>query len=288
MHLWHKTVPAGQADAWTERISVHLDPQRLVIVAPIGKPSARLEVYADTEPEACALRARFGGQVRAVTPESWQPPPVTAPGRPLSVGGRLLVTSRLEELTRLRVEQPGKLALCVPAAMAFGTGEHATTAMCLRLLLDVSRLRAPGAWDLLDLGAGSGILALAGRLFGARHAVGLDNDPHAVRTARENARLNGVGPRRVRFARAELPASDLPPGQRWPVVTANLFSELLIRLLPKTIAPAVAGGGDLILSGVLATQAEEVIAAALAQKLTLVATKSRGRWRAFHLRRNPL
>ena len=138
---------------------------------------------------------------------------------------------------------------------------------------------------MLDLGMGSGILALAGKQFGARSVQGLDNDPHAVRTARENARLNGLPMRTVRFQQADLPLWTPPDRQTWAVVTANLFSELLIRLLPRIIAPAVAPGGDLILSGVLATQADEVIAAVRATGLTLITTKSRGRWRAFHCRR---
>ena len=71
------------------------------------------------------------------------------------------------------------------------------------------------------------------RCFGARQVLGLDNDPHAVRTAKENARLNGLAGRHVRFEQAELPVWHRPPEQTWPVVTANLFSELLIRLLPE-------------------------------------------------------
>ena len=138
--------------------------------------------------------------------------------------------------------------------MAFGTGEHATTAMCLRFLTEIARRRRTEKWELLDLGMGSGILALAGSVFGASHAFGLDNDAHAVRTARENARLNGVSARRVQFARADL-SIWRPDGRAWPVVMANLFSELLVRLMPGVIAPAVAPGGDLVLSGVLATQA---------------------------------
>ena len=170
--------------------------------------------------------------------------------------------------------------------MAFGTGEHATTAMCLRLLKDIARKHTPGSWDVLDLGTGSGILALAGKTFGAGSAFGLDNDPHAVRTARENAQLNGISARSVKFARADLLRWHGENGRTWPVVTANLFSELLIRLMPGVIAPAVAPGSDLILSGVLGSQADEVVAAVGAVGLTLVTTKQRGRWRAFHARRD--
>ena len=169
--------------------------------------------------------------------------------------------------------------------MAFGTGDHATTAMCLRLLLEVARRRVTHPWDILDLGTGSGILALAGKAFGARKVLGLDDDPHAVRTARQNARLNQLASRSVRFEQADLLVRALPTGQTWSVVTANLFSELLIRLLPRTIAPAVAPGGDLILSGVLAAQADGVVASVQTAGLSLAATKIRGRWRAFHCRR---
>ena len=259
-----------------------VDPQRLVIITLPNRPTQRLEIYCDTARQTQKLVARFGGQGREIRPECWQPAPATAPGHPLSIGGRLFVTSRETELEILRRARPDRHVLCIPAAMAFGTGEHATTAMCLRLLLGVSQGRTSRPWDLLDLGMGSGILALAGKQFGARSALGLDNDPHAVHTARENARLNGLFTRAVAFKQADLPAWSPATGQTWAVVTANLFSELLIRLLPRVIVPAVAPGGDLILSGVLATQADELLAAAKAAGLVLGTVKSRGRWRAFH------
>ena len=285
MHVWKKRVLPAQVEPWTERLAVLMDPVRLVVVEPPNGRFHRLEVYFNSEREAGLLVEQFGGAIREVCPEDWQPSPVTAAGKPLKVGGRLLVTSREEELAPLRQSHPDRHVLCIPAAMAFGTGEHATTAMCLRLLLAVSRRHAPGAWDVLDLGTGSGILALAGIAFGAGTALGVDHDPHAVRTARENARLNGVGLRQARFEQVELPAWRNRPARVWPVVTANLFSELLIRLLPEIIAPAVAPGGDLILSGVLATQAAEVVAAVEQSGLQPIRTKPRGRWRAFHCRR---
>ena len=285
MHVWKKQARPDEVDHWVELLGAVVDPQRIVVVEPVHGRSQRVEVYLETEPEARQLLERFKGRVTEVPPESWQPSPVTAPGKPLSIGGRLLVTSREEELESLRQASPGKQILCIPAAMAFGTGEHATTSMCLRLLLEVARQRAGTRWDVLDLGMGSGILALAGKLFGAQQALGVDNDPHAVRTAKENAKLNGLTGRHVRFEQAELPVWHRAPGQAWLVVTANLFSELLIRLLPAIIAPVVAVGGDLILSGVLSTQADEVTAAIHQANLMLLATKARGRWRAFHCRK---
>lgn len=285
MHVWKKRVRPEEVDVWTERLSAVVDPARLAVVEPPHGRFHRLEVYQETAAEARALLAPFGGEVSEVRPESWQPSPVTSPGKPLSTGGRLLVTSRGEELAALREANPGKHVLCVPAAMAFGTGEHATTSMCLRLLLDVAHARGGTRWEMLDLGMGSGILALAGKMLGAQQVLGLDNDPHAVRTAKENAVLNGLAGRNVRFAQAELPVWQRPSDLTWPVVTANLFSELLIRLMPGIIAPSVAPGGDLILSGVLATQADEVVASAQSAGLTLLTTKRRGRWRAFHCRK---
>ena len=287
MYRWRKIVPSAQADVWIERLADSVDPQRLAIVMLPNRSTQRLEVYCDTVGQARNLAGLYGGQTVEIKPASWLPVPATAPGRPLSVGGRLLVTSREAELEPLRSAHPNCRVLCIPAAMAFGTGEHATTAMCLRTLLDVARRRPPGEWDLLDLGTGSGILALAGKQMGARSVLGLDHDPHAVRTARENAHLNGLATRTVRFKRADLPRWTPPPGQRWAVVTANLFSELLISLMRPVIAPTVAPEGDLILSGVLATQADEVIAAVRAAGFTLLSTKSRGRWRAFHCRQDP-
>ena len=285
MHVWRKQVRPDAVDDWSERLSAVVDPERLVIVEPPLGRMHRVEVYLENEAEARRLLELFGARVSEVLPESWQPAPVTTPGKPLSIGGRLLVTSREEELTSLRRMHPGKHVLCIPAAMAFGTGEHATTSMCLRLLLDVARQREETKWDALDLGMGSGILALAGKMFGATKVLGVDNDPHAVRTARENATLNDLTGRQVLFEQAELPVWHRPPTQTWPVVTANLFSELLIRLMPVLIVPVLAPGGDLILSGVLATQADEVVAAAQAARLMVLTTKRRGRWRAFHCRK---
>ena len=283
MHVWKKRVRPEQVEGWTERLSVTVDPGRIVVVEPPHGQFHRLAVYLESEAETRALVESFGGASSEVRAESWQPSPVTAPGKPLAIGGKLLVTSREDELHALRQAHPGKHILCIPAAMAFGTGEHATTSMCLRLLLDVAHRHPAGNWDLLDLGMGSGILALAATMLGAKTALGVDNDPHAVRTAKGNARLNGITARAARFEQVELPAWPRRPDRVWPVVTANLFSELLIRLLPGIIAPVVAPGGDLILSGVLGTQAEEVLSAAQANGLKLQTTKRRGRWCAFHL-----
>ncbi len=307
MHVWKKIVRPDRAEFWTDGLVTRggVSPERLVVVQPAaGSPyglnhaagfaedvigsSVRLEIYCERAAEARRLVRDFGGQARALRPGEWERwLASSAIDRPLRIGRRLLVSNQLEELARLRAENEpaGRHVLCIPAAMAFGTGEHATTAMCLRLLDAILRERRNAAppWDLLDLGTGSGILALAALKLGARHALGLDTDPTAVRTARENAQLNEVSPRRVRFAQADL--LDWKTDRPWPVIAANLFSDLLIRLLPGVIAPALAPGGDLVLSGVLASQAKEVATAVRRAGLKLGETKRRGRWCAFRARK---
>ena len=282
VHLWYKSVATRDAESWTERLSTAVAPGRIAVVQPAGGKRERLEVYCDTKREADGFARRFGGRVRVVRAESWQPAPATRPGRALAVAGKLWVTGREEELVSLRAAHPGKAVLCIPAAMAFGTGEHATTAMCLRFLAEVAA-GLDGSWEMLDLGSGSGILALAGRLFGAREALGLDNDPHAVRTGRENAALNGV--RGVRFRRADLLVGPLPekPGGR-RVVAANLFSELLTALLPR-VRRLLAADGVLIASGILALQAAVLEAAFAKNRLEVVTKRRRGKWTAFLVRR---
>ena len=286
MHLWSKTVPSERLVGWLAKVEGSIPPERLAVVTPAYSDRPRLEAYMETAAEAAALARVFGGRTAEVRPEDWLPDPATDPGKPLSFGGRLLVTGRPEELAPLRAAHPGRPVLCIPAAMAFGSGEHATTAMCLRFLSEVSRsLGTVGLpWRLLDLGTGSGVLALAARLFGAAEVGGFDNDPHAVRTAKENARFNGVA--RFRSRRADLLRAPWPwqPDGGWNVIAANLFSELLIAALPQ-IAASLVGGGQLIASGVLANQATDVEAALTKTGFVLDTKRRRGKWVAFLARK---
>lgn len=276
--VWRKLASATWADAWVERLR-GLDASRLAVVQMAGARGLRLEYYCRTRAEGESIVARFGGGLRPLRPQSWRPQGAPATARPLRFGSRLVVTGREEELAALRAEFPRRAVLCIPAALAFGSGEHATTAMCLRLLLAVGGRRAGLRWNMLDLGTGSGVLALAARTLGAGEAIGLDYDPPCVRTARENARLNGV--RGVKFAVADV--HEWKPARRWDVITANLFSIVLVRVMPK-LRRALAADGELIVSGLLADQADDVRAAAKAAGFDLVEMRRRGRWRALHLR----
>ncbi len=160
--------------------------------------------------------------------------------------------------------------LVIPASAAFGTGEHATTAMSLRLLEQLTR-RWKCGWSLVDLGTGSGILALAAKRFGAGRVIGIDNDPTAISMAKSNARLNKI--------RASFQSGDVHnwnSAQNTDVIAANLYSDLLIEILPKLNA-----GAWLILSGVLRSQEHEFFRALQRNHINIISMKRRGNWIAI-------
>ena len=137
--------------------------------------------------------------------------------------------------------------------LAFGSGTHPTTALCLRWL---DGLAAEGVLDgvrVLDFGCGSGILALAALKLGAGHATGIDNDPQALQATADNAARNGVD------ARLAVHAPDDAPTGTWPVVVANILASAL-DALAETIATRVAPGGRLALSGILDGQQAPLLA----------------------------
>jgi ribosomal protein L11 methyltransferase len=151
--------------------------------------------------------------------------------------------------------EPDAVNLLLDPGLAFGTGTHPTTALCLQWLdgQDLS------GCEVLDFGCGSGILAIAALLLGARQAVGTDIDPQALEASRDNAGRNGIDPDRFRLY---LP--EALPEQPADVVVANILAGPLVALAPR-ITSLVRPGGRLALSGILAEQAEEVRAAYAAE-----------------------
>jgi len=143
----------------------------------------------------------------------------------------------------------GGVRVVIEPGLAFGTGDHPTTGLCLEAL-DVFLQRNPDA-AVLDVGTGSGVLAIAARKLGAGLAVGTDNDPVALRVARQNAATNGT----VIDLR-----SEIPEGVEFDLVLANILANTLVELAPR-LTHAVAPGGRLVLSGILADQVAEVAAA---------------------------
>jgi ribosomal protein L11 methyltransferase len=163
--------------------------------------------------------------------------------QPLHLGGRLWVCPSWCE-----PPDPTAVNVILDPGMAFGTGSHPTTALCLEWLAGQNL----HGTDVLDYGCGSGILAVAALKLGARHAIATDLDEQALAVTRENAARNGVADRL-----AVLLPADVPTHVRADVVVANILVAALIELAP-TLTAHVAPRGALALSGILTAQADEV------------------------------
>ncbi|MEQ1853165.1 MAG: 50S ribosomal protein L11 methyltransferase [Chthoniobacteraceae bacterium] len=275
--VWKKVSATHLADAWEERLSWL--GQHLVLIERPGSRALRIEGHQLRRADAERLVREFGGTVRVSKPMTAREiePEARAP---LRVRGRLLVVSSEKERAAATKGHPGVPVLLVPAGMAFGTGEHATTATCLRLLADVAAALREGIWDALDLGTGTGILALAARRLGAREVEAGDFDATAIRVARENAAANAI--RGIVFRRAARHFNT--SARRWRVVMANLFSTILVEAAPR-IAAAIEKGGWLILSGILNAQGGEVIAAFEREGCRFERVVRKGKWTTCLARR---
>ena len=174
---------------------------------------------------------------------------------------------------------PRGVAVAIDPGMAFGTGSHATTALCLERADELLSER-PGA-DLLDVGTGSGVIALLAVKLGAGRVAGTENDPVALEAARGGAALNGIAPGRIEW-RLEDPAAV--PGE-FGVVIANILLNTLEELAGQ-IARKVAPGGRLVLSGLLAPQGDAAERAYAAQGLRPVQRKERDGWLRLELERS--
>jgi ribosomal protein L11 methyltransferase len=171
----------------------------------------------------------------------------------------------------------GEIIIDIDPGMAFGTGTHATTKLCLESISSIFKRKAPYAAAnqpvrVLDVGTGSGILAIAAVKLGAYEVVGVDIDPEAVVVALENASLNRV--------ETNLHLSTTPLGQisgTFDIVVANILAEELVRLAPQLVAK-VSPGGCLLLSGILLERESLVLDGFASSGLQLLATAHEGDW----------
>ena len=234
----------------------------------------RVEVYCASEVEAEEIRAEFGGSVRRMKKDGWMKQRV---GRqaPLKIRDRLVITQddRATMLRKLEKQYPDRVVVSIPAQMAFGTGDHPTTATCLRYLTDEAVEREGTAWRMLDMGCGSGVLALSARLLGADGCEAMDYDPKAVEVAEGNLVRNGVDGVEVR----EGDVLKWRSRKKFEVVAANLFAGVLQKAFPR-LAGAVRKGGRLIISGILWEQWDAVREAAEAAGMEVMESKRKGKW----------
>lgn len=232
------------------------------------------------------IRTLPAAQYKTIQEEDWSQA-WKANFRPIPVGERLMIVPAW-----LDVPLHGRIPIRIDPGMAFGTGTHPTTQLCMEFLEKyVPRLGSEnGAGSMIDLGCGSGILAIAALKLGLKDALGVDTDANVIPIARQNAALNGIE------AGLELGAGSLAEilsgafgMKRAPIVAANILAPVITRLLDEGLAELVEAGGLLILSGILEEQLEMdgkgVLPALPRHDLLLEERRQSGDWAALAVRR---
>ncbi len=197
--------------------------------------------------------------------------------QPIPVGKRIYI---VPDWMRGRPVPEGRTPLYLNPGLTFGTGSHPTTQLCLELLEGTLR---PGD-RVLDLGCGSGILAIAALALGASRAAGVDIDPKAADVAFENAALNGIGPDRLSVYAGDVLtdkrlAGRLNPGQN-RVVLANIVADVIIPLSARA-GDFLAPDGVFLTSGIIEGRQDEVRAALEGNGFAVTGHRERGGWHAF-------
>jgi len=195
--------------------------------------------------------------------------------RPIPIGEKLLVLPAWIENP-----QPERTPISIDPSMAFGTGTHPTTQLCLQLIEEYT----PAGQAVIDVGCGSGILSIAALKLGASHALAVDIDSAAVTATHENARRNGVDDR---IEAGVGSVAEVLQGQysiqAAPLVLANILAPVIIRLFEAGLGGLVSAGGHIVLSGILAEQAAAVEQAAEQAGLQFVSRRLMGDWVAIAL-----
>jgi ribosomal protein L11 methyltransferase len=194
---------------------------------------------------------------------------------PVTVGRKLVIVPAWLD------KPPGeRIPIRIDPGMAFGTGTHPTTQLCLELIEEFVELGESAS--LIDVGCGSGILSIAALKLGARGALGVDTDEDAIQSASENATLNGV---QERFELAQGSLAEIKSGRfsirQAPLVVANILAPVVIRLLDEGLAKILMPGGQLVLSGILEDQAGDIDAALKRNDLRIAARRQIDDWVAL-------
>ena len=192
--------------------------------------------------------------------------------KPMEIGHALLLKPSWSK----RKPRHGQAVVVLDPGLSFGTGQHPTTRFCLEQLAAVRPEDMPRSF--LDIGTGSGILAIAAAKLGYRPVEAFDFDPDSVRVARENARRNDVS-RRLHLAQADLTKLPSRSPKKFDLVCSNLIYDLLLAERSR-ILNRVAPGGTLVLAGILTTQFDLVQRAYEEKGWRLIASRTEKEWRS--------
>ena len=261
-----------------EGLGARVDPTRPATVRAYvpARDSAAAEAAAAAANEALGHLQAFGLrpigelQTRRVDEADWADAwkahfPV------LRIGRRLVIRPTWRE----HVPRPDEVVLALDPGMAFGTGLHPTTRLCLAAVESLADRGAIAGHRVLDVGCGSGILAIAAARLGAREVLGVDTDPIAIEATGHNKELNGLG------ALVHARTGSLPSGEAsWDVVLANLIASLLVTLA-EPLAREVRPGGTLLASGIFVDREREVADAFARAGLDVVRRSAEGDWVAL-------
>jgi ribosomal protein L11 methyltransferase len=214
--------------------------------------------------------------------------------KPILIGERLVIVPAWMESP-----DPGRLAIKIDPGMAFGTGTHPTTQLCLELMEKFfdsgQQTKSHGSSPVdryplyvIDVGCGSGILSIAALKLGARSVLGVDIDAGSVRNSRENADANGVGEELILGVGS---VDEIRKGQfaldTAPLVVANILAPVIVRLFENGLADLIEDQGSILLSGILEDQAERVIESGQAKGLILKERRQMGDWVALKMSAAP-
>ncbi len=199
--------------------------------------------------------------------------------QPIEIGEKLIIVP-----VWMDSPNPERIAVRIDPGMAFGTGTHPSTQLCLELLENsYEALNGFKEMNVIDLGCGSGILAVAALKMGAKKAIGVDIDEQAITNSRENAENNAINSDTLILGVGSV--TELLAGQfsytHAPLIFANILAPVLIRLFDAGMAKLVAPGGRLILAGILDHQADDVLAAAQKQGLQFIEKRQIADWVAL-------
>ena len=188
--------------------------------------------------------------------------------QPLRVGKRLLIRPLWIDVE----PQPDDIVISLDPGMAFGTGTHPTTQLCLEALEDLVQ----PTQTILDLGCGSGILAIAAAKLGARQIVGLDIDPIAVEATQENAEVNGVADKII--AEQGRLETVVTSARQFDFIVVNILAKIIVNMTQNNLGDTVRPGGIAIFSGIIDTQVTDVEAALRKTGLEPYARRQQGDW----------